>query len=516
MYLSLKRRFLNILALCAAITLVASCATPVTPHAEPVSHSIPAAQDLPAWRSLHDNLPSQTATSWFATLNSGEASLIRRLAIIDTATVSIDAMYFLWLEDAVGSLRFERILAAAERGVRVRLLIDDSFLAGEDDVILALDEHPNVEVRIYNPFSVRTDTMASRYLENLNDLSRTNHRMHNKLLIGDNIAAVVGGRNIADDYFGFGKERNFRDYDVLATGKVVPQLSAGFDLYWNSGWAFPAPEVEHRYANEADYSRLLKDLRDKASSLDDWQEKKGTTGPDWSDNWSTLAQTLIEGQAEVLLDKPRFDKQSPYQVAARLEDIFTAADDEIIVVSAYLIPTDKLMKEISEQIGRGTKIRFLTNSLASNNHVPAHAAYEDYRKGLVESGVELHELRPDGLDRGLYEVDGYRAETFGLHGKVMIFDEDTVFIGTLNMDPRSMFINTEMGLLIKSETLNKIVRDELLPGFSPRNSWRVQLDNDKRLTWTSFDGTRHKQPAGSMSRRLLDTFIAPLPIDSQM
>lgn len=516
MYKSIRRKYLHVLTLCAAITLIASCATPVKPHAEPVSHAIPAEQDQSAWRSLHDNLPSQADTSWFATLNSGEASLIKRLAIIDTATVSIDAMYFLWLEDAVGSLRFERILAAAERGVRVRLLIDDSFLAGEDDAILALDEHPNVEVRIYNPFSVRTDAMASRYLENLNDLSRTNHRMHNKLLIGDNVAAVVGGRNIADDYFGFGKERNFRDYDVLATGKVVPQLSEGFDLYWNSGWAFPVPEIEHRYANETDFTRLLKDLRDKASSLVHWQAKKGATGPDWSDHWSALAPTLIEGEAEVLLDQPRFDKQSPHQVAARLEDIFTGADDEIIVVSAYLIPTEKLMEEISRQIDRGTKIRFLTNSLATNNHVPAHAAYEDYRRGLVESGVELHELRPDGLDRGLYEVQGFRAETFGLHGKVMIFDEDTVFIGTLNMDPRSIFINTEMGLLIKSDTLNRIVRDELLPGFSPRNSWRVEQDEDKRLTWTSFDGTRYEQPAGSMKRRLLDTFISPLPIDSQM
>jgi putative cardiolipin synthase len=504
------------LVLLIAVLLVPACATPVKPHAEPVSHAMSAQQDAAAWQPLINNLPDQGDTSWFATLNTGEASLVRRLAVIDTATVSLDAMYFLWLEDAVGSLRFERILAAADRGVRVRLLIDDSFLAGEDDVLLALDEHPHVEVRVYNPFSVRSDGMTSRYLENINDLSRTNHRMHNKLLIGDSTAAVVGGRNIADDYFGFGKARNFRDYDVFTTGRIVPQLSAGFDQYWNSGWALPVPEVEHRYASEQDFTRLRTDLRTRAAELDTWQEKQGTLGIDWAADWSVLAPTLIQGKAELLLDLPRFDQQAPEQVADRLNDVFMQADEEILAVSAYLVPTDGLMEGITEQVRQGTKVRFLTNSLASNNHVPAHTAYEHHRKAMLEAGAELHELRPDGLDRDIYEVAGYQAEQFGLHGKVMVFDQDTVFIGTLNIDPRSMYLNTEMGLLIKSRALNAIVREELMPGFSPRNSWQVRLDEQGQLSWTSHDGTLTRQPAGSFKRRLMDKLLEPVPLDAQM
>jgi putative cardiolipin synthase len=442
--------------------------------------------------------------------------LVRRLALIDTATISIDAMYFLWLEDAVGSLRFERLLKAADRGVRVRILIDDSFLTGEDAVLLALDVHPNIEMRIYNPFAARTTDMTSRYIANLDDLSRTNHRMHNKLLIGDSTVAVVGGRNIADEYFGFGKEQNFRDYDIITTGKIVPKLAEGFDLFWNSDWAFPAPEVDHKYANEEDFKRLRKDLRTKASELDDWQTFNGTQRDDWSDDWAKLAPSMIKGQAELLMDLPRFDQQAPTQVAHRLQEVFMTAHEEVVAITAYLVPPDGLIKGIQQQVKRGTRIKILTNSLASNNHVPAHRAYERHRKALLRAGVELYEVRPDGLDRGLYEAAGHRAKHFGLHGKVYIFDFDTVFIGTLNIDPRSIYLNTEIGLLITSPELNEKVRADLMPGLSERNAWRVLINKDGDLSWHSYDGVLNTQPAGSFHRQLLDELIGPIPLDSQM
>ncbi|HBE93791.1 MAG TPA: phospholipase [Gammaproteobacteria bacterium] len=507
---------IRILSLVVVAVLVSACATPVKPHAEPVSYAIPSVDSSQAWNPLHKNLPSQVKTSWFSTLNTGEESLARRLALIDTATVSIDAMYFLWLEDAVGSLRFERLLNAADRGVRVRVLIDDSFLAGEDSVLLALDEHPNVELRIYNPFDVRSKSLTSRYIENLNDLSRTNHRMHNKLLIGDGTVAIVGGRNIADEYFGFGREQNFRDYDVFTTGEIVPELAEGFDLFWNSGWAFPAPEIDHKYANEEDFKRLRKDLRVKASELDAWQTDFGTQRSDWSDDWATIAPSMIEGKAELLMDLPRFDQQAPAQVAHRLREVFMASDEEILAITAYLVPPDGFMEVIQEQARRGTTIKFLTNSLASNNHVPAHTAYEHHRKALLRAGAELYEVRPDGLDRDLYEAAGRRARHFGLHGKVIIIDSDTVFVGTLNLDPRSLYLNTEIGLLITSPELNAKVRQEFMPSLSARNSWRVLMAENGDLSWHSHDGVQHKQPAGSFGRRLLDKLLGPVPLDSQM
>jgi putative cardiolipin synthase len=196
--------------------IISSCAIPIKPHSEPPSYALRPAIQSSAWELFNDNLPNNNQhSSWFSLLNTGQESLARRLALIDSAETAIDAQYFLWLEDAVGSLSFERLLAAADRGVRIRLLLDDSFLAGEDSVILALAEHPNMHVRIYNPFAIRSSSMTNRYIENMNDFSRTNHRMHNKLLIGDSTVAIIGGRNIADEYFGFGIERNFRDFDLL-------------------------------------------------------------------------------------------------------------------------------------------------------------------------------------------------------------------------------------------------------------------------------------------------------------
>jgi putative cardiolipin synthase len=189
---------------------------------------------------------NRSVMSWLDVQANGPDALRWRLALIDTATTSIDAQYFIWKEDAVGSLLLDRLLQVADRGVRVRMLIDESFLAGEDQVALAADVHPNLELRIFNPFKRRSDNVLVRYVENLNDLERTNHRMHNKLLISDGQAAVIGVRNIAEEYFGFNADMNFRDFDLMVTGKVVPEISGSFDLYWNSDWAFPVAEVDKR------------------------------------------------------------------------------------------------------------------------------------------------------------------------------------------------------------------------------------------------------------------------------
>ena len=206
--------------------LLAGCATPLKPESQPESFAL--TPDTPgiAWAPLLDNLPGSRELSWFDIQDVGPEALRWRLAMMDTATTSIDAQYFIWKQDAVGSLLMERLLSAADRGVRVRLLVDDSFLSGEDNMMLAVDAHPKVEMRVFNPFQVRSSSMSFRYFENLNDYARTNHRMHNKLLIADGQVAIAGGRNIASEYFGFNKAENFRDFDVLTTGKVLPEISA--------------------------------------------------------------------------------------------------------------------------------------------------------------------------------------------------------------------------------------------------------------------------------------------------
>lgn len=499
------------------LPLLSGCARTIQPHSEPASYALVPAVHSNVWQQFSDNLPNDDkATSWFSLLNTGPQSLVRRIALIDTAETAIDAQYFLWLEDSVGSLSFERLLAAADRGVRVRLLLDDSFLAGEDSVVLALADHPNIHVRIYNPFAIRSTSMTERYVENLNDFSRTNHRMHNKLLIADSTVAIIGGRNIADEYFGFGQDRNFRDFDLVTAGAIVPDLADGFDVFWNSGWAFPIPEIDHKYASDTDLIRLKEDLRTKASVLDNWQNTNQTHNKSWQKNWAEHARMMISGQATLLLDKPHFEDKLPTNVSDELLQTYRASEEEIIAISAYLIMTDELLNSTQLITNKGVEVSFLTNSLASTNHVAAHSAYRHHRKAILKTGAEVFTYRPDAATRTEHEAPGFTAEQFSLHGKVVIIDSDKIFVGTLNLDPRSMFLNTEMGLLIDSPELNAAVRDAFLPDFSPHNSWQLELNDNDQLLWVSSDEVLTQQPANSIGQRIMDFIFGLFPIDSEM
>ena len=497
--------------------LLAGCATPLKPEPQPESFALTPDTPGVAWAPLLDNLPGSRDLSWFDIQDVGPEALRWRLAMLDTATTTIDAQYFIWKQDAVGSLLMERLLHAADRGVRVRLLIDDSFLSGEDEMMLEVDAHPNVDMRIFNPFQVRSSSMSYRYLENLNDYSRTNHRMHNKLLIADGQVAIAGGRNIASEYFGFNKAENFRDFDVLTTGKVLPEISASFDDYWNSGWAYPVTIVDHRSANASELASLRKRLRLDASVLDDWQATVDTDPQTLPARWTTLAGTLLPGKARILEDNPHFEGESlPVQAAHHISRLFSTTNKEAMSISAYLIPSDELLQMAQALTERGVRIRALTNSLASNNHVPAHTAYRHRRKQIIEAGVDLHELRPDPTERDHFEAPGFRAEIVRLHAKILILDQQLVFVGTINTDPRSMVLNTEVSLMIDSPELARGILAAFAPDFLPENSWHVTLDEQGDLQWQSGDEVLTRQPAGSVWQRMGDAFFGLLPIDTQM
>ena len=497
--------------------LLTGCATPLKPQPQPESFALTPQQPGDAWAPLLDNLPGSPELSWFDIQDVGAEALRWRLAMLDTATASIDAQYFIWKQDTVGSLLMERLLRAADRGVRVRLLLDDSFLSGEDEMMLAVDAHPNVEMRIFNPFEVRSSSMLRRYIENLNDYARINHRMHNKLLIADGQVAIAGGRNIASEYFDFNKEENFRDFDVLTTGAVLPGISASFDDYWNSHWAYPVAIVEHRSAQAPELVELRKQLRSNASVLDDWQANTDTDPQTLPARWTALARTLLPGKARVLQDDPHFEGESPpTQAAHHISRLFSTASKDVTSISAYLIPSDELLQITQTLTARGVKIRALTNSLASNNHIAAHTAYRHRRKQIVEAGVELHELRPDPAAREHFETPGFTAKIARLHAKILILDQRLVFVGTINTDPRSMVLNTEVSLMIDSPELARGILAAFAPDFLPENSWRVTLDERGHLQWQSGDNVLTRQPAGSAWQRMGDTLFGLLPIDNQM
>jgi putative cardiolipin synthase len=503
--------------LLAAAMLISACATPLTPHPQPQSFSIAPDPVSPAWEPLRRHLPTDETTSWFDIQDIGPDALRWRLALIDTATTSLDAQYFIWKDDAVGSLLLKRLLQAADRGVRVRLLLDDSFLSGEDAVLLAADAHPNVNVRIFNPFQVRADNMLVRYIENLNDQARINHRMHNKLLISDSQAAIVGGRNIADEYFGFNRNQNFRDFDVLVTGEVMPQITASFDSYWNSDWAFPVAMVDGKKGTEDELIELRAKLRANAAALHSWLPDNDAEPRSWSTEWAALAPTMLPGKATIHQDKPRIDDQTPpVQAANRVLAVFKQTRADVVSISAYLIPSEPILRTARDLSNRGVKIRALTNSLASNNHVAAHTAYRHRREHIVKAGVDLYELRPHAPERSRFEAPGFTAEHIGLHAKILVLDRRLVFVGTLNTDPRSMVLNTEVSIMIDSPQLAEAILGAFAVDFSPQNSWRVELGDDDTLTWHSEDGVLTRQPAGSSWRRVADMFYGLMPIDEQM
>jgi putative cardiolipin synthase len=496
-------------ALVFAALLAAGCTSLQPVDLPPEYTAAPA--DTRLWETLADERPGD----WYALLNDGLGALDWRLRAIDSATESIDLQTFLWSVDTVGSLVLDHLVAAAERGVAVRLLVDDSFLLGKDDILLELAYHPNIEYRIYNPYKRRSNNVVTRQALNLAEFHRLDHRMHNKAMIVDNRVAIVGGRNLADEYFGLHAVANFRDLEVMVGGPIALEITAEFDSYWNDHWSVPIESLSHvtHTAADLDAARAV-----RVANLHIHAEQSDT---ERLEEWRALTSTAVDGEATLFADDPPEEnpaeaREAPVQVANALMEILDAATEEVLIVSAYLIPTPELEGAVERAIGRGVRIRMLTNSIRSNNHLTAHSAYRNHIRALLDNGAELHEVRIDASDRDIYMLSPIEEKQLALHAKALVIDFDKVFIGSANLDPRSLRINTEMGLLIESEALNAEVRKAVTPDFSQTNAWLLELDEDGRVIWVSHDATLTEQPAASMLQRIEDWFFSHLPIEDEL
>lgn len=469
----------------------------------------------PAAAPLWEKLAAQRSDDWFHLLNTGGAGLEWRLRAIDSATASIDLQSFLWSRDPVGDTILRRLLAAADRGVRIRILLDDSFLFKQDDVVHAIDSHPNIEYRIFNPYGRRGGNGAVRLLVNLGDFSRLDHRMHNKLMVVDNRVALIGGHNLADEYFGYDSKMNFRDMEVMSGGPYVRNLSKGFDRYWNNRWAIPADKIPVKRGAGINLAALRTSLFESTVIPKPESESQRLQA------WSTACRSGVAGVSDLLLDRPptkipEDPGQAPVQVAKRLMKIIDSATREVVLVSAYFIPTEELEEAVERAESRGVRVRILTNSLRSNNHISAHSAYRHHLHRLVAHGAELHEVNYHARDRSRYMHGPAGSRTLGLHAKVLVIDHDEVFIGSANLDSRSLRINTEMGLLINSPELNAQVRKALAPDFSLANSWQVRFDSKEKVVWAGLNRIFTVQPEASHMQRLEDWFFALLPIEYEL
>lgn len=496
-------------ALLAAGLVLAGCATP-RPAEERVREValLPAKEGL--WRQLG---PAVTEGDRFSILNTGVESLAWRLRSIDSASSSIDLQTFLWLDDATGRRLLARLVAAADRGVRIRVLLDDSFTVGEGNAIHAVSRHPNIEVRIYNPFGHRPDDLALRQLLNLAEFRRIDHRMHNKSMVVDNRAAIVGGRNLADEYFGEHHAGNFRDMDLLALGPIVQAVSLAFDEYWNSPWSIDARELLSRHDVTGDLPALRAWIASNVSGV------PAETPGERLEAWRRALADAIPAGATLHADRPAAHDPSgepPDQLARDILSWIDQAERELVIVSAYLVPTPALEQAIERAEARGVEVRILTNSLRSNNHTAAHAAYRNFVGRLVGHGADLHEVRALAKDRDRYMQRPVEDKELGLHAKLMLVDDRWSFVGSANLDPRSLELNTEMGLLVDSVELNGALRQRLEMDFDSRNAWHVRRLEDGSLRWVADDLVLDSQPAESAFQRLEDWFLSHLPIAQEM
>ncbi len=460
-------------------------------------------------------LQSVRSDNWNFLLNDGATALDWRLRAIDSATDSIEFQTFLWTVDTVGQAVERHLLDAADRGVRVRILMDDTFLLGKDASTENLRAHPNIDYRIYNPFKRRTDSFATRQILNLAEFHRLDHRMHNKVMVVDNQVAIIGGRNIADEYFGLHGSGNFRDMELLVGGSIVQEISEGFDLYWNNEWSFPVDELVASTSPDLDLDSVgASRIMDESLHSEESEKIRAAL-------WKEVVESAVSGKPVMLLDQPAIGnpadrKNAPNQLAKDIVGLIDSANGEIRIVSAYLIPTSEFEAAIERAENRGVEVHILTNSIRSNNHLTAHSAYRNHIRQLLEHGADLHEVRVDAGDRATYMQAPLENKMLALHAKLMLVDKEKVFIGSANFDPRSLRMNTETGLLIHSEELARQVYDAIFVDFLPRNSWHLRIDESGQVQWVSDDQKLNHIPSKSFMQSIEDWFFAHLPIEGEM
>jgi putative cardiolipin synthase len=500
--------------LTAAALLIASCATVPTDYPRTESTAFQLHETTRIGKELADLAAQHPGESGMAIMRHGRPAFTARVVLADLAEKTLDVQYFLWESDATGRILGDRLVRAADRGVRVRVLIDDVNLKDRDAGIAALSAHPNIEIRVFNPFAHR----GSHLFGFLVDFDRVNHRMHNKLMVMDNALAIVGGRNMSDPYFEVDPRANFRDLDIAAAGPVVRDLSNVFDRFWNGDWSVPiAALVDRRYGED--------DLRAHVQRTRDLIAKGNYPHPLDQDVdaikslLSSLIRDFVWAPAHVVYDDPASIRDPSRRVMhTLLFERFERLETELLIESAYFIPLDRGVAKLKNLVDRGVRVRVLTNSLASNDVIAAFAGYSKRREAMVRGGIELYELRPEpGPARKRFFGFGGKA---GLHTKAIVFDRKDVFIGSFNLDARSSAINTEAGLYVESPALAAQVINFMNEGVDPDVSFRLELDTAGKLNWVADDeGTQlryDKDPLTTFLQRFSAGFIRLLPVDTQL
>ena len=428
---------------------------------------------------------------------------------------SLDMQYYIWHDDLTGHLMMYEAWKAAERGVRVRLLLDDINTSGKDAALLALDSHHNIEIRVYNPFRNRSG--VARVLEMVQRAVSINYRMHNKAWIADGHVAVLGGRNIGLEYFDASEETNFRDLDVVLFGPEVAKASAIFDEFWNSDAVVPIAQLNRKSRRQiasvleqikeearGETARRFLDKVDMSPSVRAYFAQELT--PYWSDTLRILSDPPLKWKAESRVDG----------LVAELVEVLRLTQHKALLISPYFVPGNEGVTGFAALVrDRGAHVGIITNSLAANDVVAVHGGYANYRKQLLQTGVHLYETRPQPSqnDSSLFGSSGA-----SLHTKAFVVDDRYGFIGSFNLDPRSIDLNTEMGVLFDDPALGVALRDEYLRLSGPEKSYWVYLNEDGKLRWLDRASepplVLDTEPESTRWQRIQARLVGWLPVES--
>lgn len=508
-----------------AVLLVGGCASLPSDFSREQTQAMSDTETTRLGRAVAPSAAEHQPRSGFRPLGNGLDALVARLVLAGLAERSLDVQYYLFHDDATGRLLAAHLLKAADRGVRVRLLVDDMDMQRKDAGLAALAQHPMIEIHLFNPFPSR----QMRLLNFLTHFGTVTRRMHNKSFTADNQLSIVGGRNIGDEYFAAAEGTNFGDMDVLAIGPIVRDVSASFDRYWNSQQAIPVAVLTERGDTQS--------LEVARRGLAEHQAMMADSPYTRRLRESTLARQLQKreldwywGAAELLVDRPEKVVTDPRDrsthLGPELRDLIASAQTELFLISPYFVPGKSGTALLSELVSRGVSVTVLTNSLAATDVPAVHGGYARYRHALLGAGVKLYEVQPSA------QMDDDEGRRFGrsqasLHAKSVVIDRQQVLVGSMNLDPRSALLNTEMGIVIDSPPFAEAImawRDASISALA----WRVEqatvqsvYGETETLVWVETrDGQEYRlatrEPEAGIWARLQAAIARLLPIEQQL
>jgi putative cardiolipin synthase len=425
-------------------------------------------------------------------LEKGEESLLTRAWLAESAAESIDVQYFIWSTDNIGTLASESLLTAAERGVMIRVIVDDLLIDAEPQTLLSLGDHPNIQIKIYNPVHSVGKGFFSQLWHLITDFRGSNQRMHDKVVIYDKTIAITGGRNMADEYYDYDHAYNFRDRDVMVTGSVIPKIQQSFDAFWASPLSVSLDDLladEKRQLTTEQVDDYTKWLHQHAKNPSNFAPEVRDAITNMGERFENILATMHWATVDYISDIPGKNSNTDElggggRTTASLVDLLSEAKHQILIESPYLVMPEGGFELFSELLANGIEISIVTNSLASTDNLQAYSGYQKQKQRLLNLGIEIYEFKPKpGIYHQLIdrqEALGKDTPIFALHAKSLVIDNRLTYVGTFNFDPRSANLNTEVGLVIRDERIAQQVAQAIRQDMAPENSWHAKVSDEQQ------------------------------------